>query len=305
MTAEGDFAAAFDHSQAGIAIIGGDGHFERINPAYSSITGYLPEELAGQHASAIVHPADDADDSEYIGQLRAGSRTSYRVERRYVHAAGGDVWVDQRVAIVRGDGGPDHFVATITDISEHKAIEDEFRAQNAELTYQATHDHLTGLPNRALLQEHLAVAVAQAGRTGTKTCVLMCDLDKFKAVNDTFGHAAGDAVLVELATRLRDTCREGDVVARVGGDEFVIVASTMSFPAMALRLAERLVAAVRRPITLGDEVAHLGVSIGIATARLGETTGEVLRRADEMAYHVKQTGGGFALDPGDLRRPSA
>jgi diguanylate cyclase (GGDEF)-like protein/PAS domain S-box-containing protein len=294
--AEATFRAAFDHSHAGIALVNLDGRFLRLNPAWATITGYDEHQLLGRTFAEITHPDDLAPDEAYVQELLDGVRDSYRMEKRYLHRSGGIVWVDLRVVVVRDPfRAPVHFVSTIIDISERKGIEDTLRADNESLSYRATHDHLTGLPNRHLLEEHLRVALGRAPRSSGTTCLLMADLDRFKAVNDGHGHAAGDAVLVEVANRLRGVCREGDIVARWGGDEFVVVAESDSYPDTATRLAERLIDTIGLPIDVDGASASVGVSIGIARIKGGDTIEGVVARADAAAYGVKQAGGGYAF----------
>jgi GGDEF domain-containing protein len=182
------------------------------------------------------------------------------------------------------------------------------------LTYAALHDDLTGLPNRALLVERLDAALTRSGRDGREVGVLFCDLDGFKNVNDTGGHAAGDAVLLEITRRLTSVLRDNDTVARVGGDEFVIVVEPWSrtnlvpeqsehepgadrYRELAVHVAERVAEALRLPITV-DGVDHVvTASIGITYAKLppaghpdGITADEMLQNADAAMYRAKDRG---------------
>ena len=161
----------------------------------------------------------------------------------------------------------------------------------AELAYQ---DVLTGLPNRRGLAEALARAIARAQRSGLPLAVLALDLDGLKAINDRYGHPAGDAALVEVAARLRRIIRRSDLVARLGGDEFAIIAGELRGTAPVLRLARRLGMSLRMPIALHGSVAAIDVSIGVAFfPEDGQTTEGLLARADMALYAAKREGAGY------------
>lgn len=184
------------------------------------------------------------------------------------------------------------FVAVLRDITERKKAEDQIR-------WQATHDALTGLPNRLLFEERLQQALAHARREGGQVAVLFCDLDRFKQINDLWGHGAGDTLLQEVAARLRSAVRESDTVARLGGDEFTILLPGAN-RATAETTAARGIEHFRRPFRLeGGEVA-VTASVGIALAtEHGSQAGRLLRLADAALYRAKMAGkGAYAtLDP--------
>ena len=180
------------------------------------------------------------------------------------------------------DGG---WVATYEDISERRATE-------SRLAHLARHDALTGLPNRLLFSEHMNAALARARRSGS-VAVLCLDLDRFKIVNDTLGHAAGDALLRAVSQRLQDCTRENDLVVRFGGDEFVIVQESKAQPSEATALAKRLVETVSEPFEIENQDVVIGVSIGIALSMDGLEAGEaLLKRADLALYRAKTDGKG-------------
>lgn len=164
------------------------------------------------------------------------------------------------------------------------------------LQHQATHDALTALPNRQLFQELGEQALARADRDGTTVAVLFLDLDRFKQVNDSHGHPTGDELLVEVASRLRESVRRGDLVARFGGDEFVICCEHPAGRVEMLELAGRLIDALSRPADLGAVTAHVGVSIGIAIGAGPRVTIDTLQRdADVALYQAKEQGRGRAV----------
>jgi len=176
------------------------------------------------------------------------------------------------------------FVSSVTrDISERKAFEER-------LEYQATHDPLTGLPNRTLFLDRLELALARSRRTQRDVAVLFCDLDHFKVVNDSLGHSAGDRLLVALAQRLRDALRPGDTVARFGGDEFVILCDELASRGDAVAIAERIHREVHQPLTIGSTEVFAAVSIGISFARPDTGPESMIRDADAAMYLAKERG---------------
>jgi diguanylate cyclase (GGDEF)-like protein len=163
----------------------------------------------------------------------------------------------------------------------------ELRARR-ELEHRAMHDPLTGLPNRDLLMDRLAVALARLGRQGTGVGVLFIDLDGFKAINDEHGHAVGDELLVGIAARLRREVREGDTVARYGGDEFVVLCEDLAHVDSAAPLAGRVAAAVAQPVSLGGRLLAIQASVGLVFERNPATSADaLLTRADAEMYRVK------------------
>ena len=166
----------------------------------------------------------------------------------------------------------------------------------AKLAHQATHDTLTGIPNRAGGLAALEGALARSRRQGTTLALAFLDLDGFKKANDTYGHQVGDAVLCEVATRLRHHARSGDSYARLGGDEFIVIAENVGTPANALKLAERLGAAISEPIAAGEHLVEIGASIGLSTAPAGRASlVNLLAHADHAAYRAKRSGTGAEL----------
>jgi diguanylate cyclase (GGDEF)-like protein len=198
---------------------------------------------------------------------------------------------------------------TFTDLTARKAEDREVarlsQAQtermadlqdvHAALTEQATHDALTGLPTRALLADRIEQALSRSRRSGLCTAILFVDLDRFKQVNDTQGHAAGDTVLREVAEKLVEALRPMDTVARLGGDEFVILAPDIASSADAVEVSSRLIAALSGGPDGTDDVARVGASVGISVSVGGRGTAEtLLSEADTAMYHAKSLGGGRA-----------
>jgi diguanylate cyclase (GGDEF)-like protein/PAS domain S-box-containing protein len=194
-------------------------------------------------------------------------------------------------------GAPDGEVRSILATVAHLAsIAIERKAFEDRLAHQSMHDPLTELPNRALFLDRLDLAIARCRRTHAQVAVLFVDLDRFKNVNDSFGHDAGDELLVGVAHRLQDALRPGDTVARFGGDEFTILCEDLphgSAGDRALEIAQRLRASLARPFAVRDAETYVGISVGIALTENGnEAADELLRDADVAMYHAKELGGG-------------
>ena len=232
----------------------------------------------------LVHARDRGRVRAMFAQCRRGHRSQGRVEFRVRRRDGTYAWIEEHAQVSeRGpDGKPLQIVGVSADITARKEAE-------IRLAHLALHDPLTGLPNRRALAEALERTIARSQRSGMPLAVLALDLDGFKAINDRHGHPAGDAALIEVARRLRQTIRRSDLVARLGGDEFAVIASELNGPAPVSRLARRIGATLSSPIALRDAVAEIAVSIGVAFyPGDGETTEELLSRADAALYAAKR-----------------
>jgi len=257
-----------------------------ISPAVRTLLGYEPEELIGRRAAEIVHPDDAVEFRGLMTDVREGRIDVAVSEQRQRHKDGSWVWLEAFVKLTRNERGEaDGYVASVRDVSRRKEIE-------SRLAHVAAHDPLTGLPNRALMHDRLAEEVSRARRTGAGFAVHCLDLDRFKHVNDEFGHEAGDLVLRTIATRFRVLVRAEDTVARLGGDEFVVIqTATEDVPASAMRLADRLIRAASEPIDFNGMPLRVGLSIGIAIASIAEADGDgLLRAADKALYEAKEAG---------------
>ena len=251
-------------------------------------------ELSLAEVQELVHPRDRARFRGLVARTRRGETAPGRLEYRMRRQAGGYLWLEEHAQVAErdADGRPLQLVGVSADITARKEAE-------LQLAHLALHDPLTGLTNRRGLAEALDQAVARSQRTGLPLAVLALDLDGFKAINDRHGHPAGDAALVEVAARLRQTIRRSDLAARLGGDEFAVIAGELKGPAPVVRLARRLGAALRAPITLPEAVAVIDVSIGVAFfPGDGATPAQLLARADLALYAAKreQSGCRFSAD---------
>lgn len=276
------YAALVERSSDIICVLDGDGLVRYVSPAGAALWGGTLDHGHGRSFAAVVHPEDReavlaafADLVDRPGQARTAAcriRTS-RSTYRHVEIVATNRLDDPDVAGI---------VANVRDVTE--------RAEAAaRLAWQAYHDPLTGLPNRALLNDRLGPAVERSRRRGERLALLFVDVDRFKGVNDTLGHEAGDQLLVELAERITRAVRAGDTVARLGGDEFVVVTETATDPAAVTQVARRIGAAVARPVPLDQGEVRVSSSIGIAFDHGGDP-GALLRDADIALYRAKQQG---------------
>ena len=276
------FTMAFDNAHIGMALIDAKGTWLRVNLALCELTGYAREALLQRTVRDMTHPEDVESDLEPLIRMLGGELRSYEHEKRFVTAAGETIWVLWCVALIRDDAGePLYIVAQVEDITERKRLE-------AELASIASHDVLTGLWNRRHLEQELGRQIARHERYGEETSVLLIDLDRFKPINDSHGHAAGDQALRHVAHLLEQRVRGADVVARLGGDEFVILApQTGREAAEAFRQSLEEVLA-RTPFTVACEQFPVRASIGIGVIDDDiQTPADVLRMADVDMYEAK------------------
>ena len=281
--AEERFRRAFDDSQVGMSLVSPDGHYVRVNAAFSEITGRPMDELTGMHDAEITHPEDLEDDLTAAREMAKGERYGYRTEKRYIHAKGHPVWTSLNISPIRdADGELLYMIGQVEDISDRMD-------EQERLTRQALHDSLTGLPNRELFADRVRMAAA---RRGGNLAVVYLDLDDFKLVNDSLGHAAGDKVLVEVSRRLKRLLRAGDTLARLGGDEFAILCEGVGEQEMK-RIADRVVAALEAPIDVDGRPVQQPASIGVAIhPRDGVhvDAGSIIGDADLAMYRAKAAG---------------
>ena len=282
--AEERFRRAFDDSAAGMAIVSAEGQWLQVNQALADLTGYAKDQLIGMSFADITHPDDVDAELQALEQLVAGERRRYVTEKRFLRADERLVWVSLSLSPVRDELGDTlYLISQMQDVTERKRTE-------AKLAHQAMHDPLTGLPNRTLFTDRMQLAKARLGRGGT-LALLFCDLDQFKAVNDSFGHDAGDRTLVEVAGRLRSVLRPADTVSRFGGDEFALLCEGVEAEA-AERIASRIAEAFAAPFVIDGNEVWLSASTGIVlTSDPDVDTDELMGDADLAMYAAKQGGG--------------
>jgi len=278
------YASVFEHSAEGILISDQDNRILAVNSAFSRMTGYSIDEVRGENPRMF---ASGHTEPEVYQQMWA----SLAAEGRWQ----GEIW-DRRkdgsiypkwmsVSVVRDlEGALTHYIASFTDITERKAVE-------AHITHLAHHDALTGLLNRFSLQGRLEQAVSTARREQCPLAVMFIDMDRFKTINDTLGHAVGDELLVEVARRLRECVRDSDIVARLGGDEFVVVLTEVDDATAAARVADKILQALGGLYLIGENELHSTPSIGLAFYPDDGENGEMLmKNADTAMYHAKSQG---------------
>jgi diguanylate cyclase (GGDEF)-like protein/PAS domain S-box-containing protein len=279
--AEERFRNAFDQAPIGKALVSPDGRFTRVNAALCGILGYDEQALLATTFQTLTHPEDLDVDLDDLRRMLAGECESYASEKRYRHANGHHIWALLSVSLVRDEAGaPLYCVSQIQDISEQKQA-------NERLTELTLHDALTGLANRVLFRDRLEHAVERSRRARERVAVLFIDFDRFKRVNDSLGHAAGDELLRQAAERMRRAVRPADTIARLGGDEFTVLCEDLGSVNDAAWVADRLTDALERPFDLLGSETRIGVSIGIAVADRYDTAETVLVKADSDMYRAK------------------
>jgi diguanylate cyclase (GGDEF)-like protein/PAS domain S-box-containing protein len=413
LESEEQFRTIFENAAAGVAQVGLDGKWLRVNPALCRIVGYPRQELLRLSFQDITDPRDMDADLNQFKRLLAGEIPSYSMEKRYIRKNRTRVWVDLTVSLARGrDGKPKYAVSMIEDITRRKQAEQamrraeehfrllvegtedyaiirldpygniiswnpgaekilgyregeiigqhfsvfytpediergepqrklsrairegraeedcwrtrrdgsrfwgsgvvsalydedgnvqgfvkimrdmsEQRLNQERASYLANHDTLTGLPNRAYFSDRLHETIVHAQREETGMALLMLDLDRFKAVNDTLGHHIGDLLLKEVANRLQTCVRETDTVARLGGDEFVVIQTNVLQETDAAALAQKIVDALEEPYTLEGQEVHSGTSVGVTLyPQDGKDSQQLLKNVDLALYRAKDHG---------------
>jgi len=255
-----------------------------VSPSVTAVLGWTPEQVVGRSITSLIHPSETAR-VPYV-DTRTAQGASVAFEGRLRTADGRYRWFDVSVRpVLDGDGRVTGHVSGLHD------IDDAVRARD-ELEYQATHDPLTHVANRADLYAHIDELLGHQPRTGDRVGVLFLDVDRLKSINDTHGHAAGDAVLIAVADRIRGAVRAADVVARFGGDEFIVVLASLHGVEDAERVSDKIHAAMAAPVAAGAHTIPVSVSIGIAIADAHTDPDVTLQHADAALYRAKARGRG-------------
>ncbi|MGH8233965.1 MAG: EAL domain-containing protein [Rhodanobacteraceae bacterium] len=262
-----------------------DFRFISVNTAFTRMTGYAEHEVLGRDASILNGSRHAPESYSHLRQMLA--ETGHWRGELWQRRKDGEeflCWVELN-EVCDASGQRTHMIGVLTDITDRKRAEQELR-------YLANYDTLTGLPNRALLGERLGAAVISARRSGHKVGLLFLDLDRFKHVNDSLGHTAGDRTLKAAGARLRQCVRENDVVARLGGDEFTVVLEDLADVGGAEEMAQRLIQAFAKPLPVsGTQETVISPSIGIAMyPDHGQTPADLLKCADTAMYQAKASG---------------
>ncbi|MCP5268754.1 MAG: EAL domain-containing protein [Zoogloeaceae bacterium] len=278
------WATVFENSGEAVVITDRDNRIVSVNQAFTDITGYAPGEVIGQNPAKFSSGRHDPD---FFKEM-------WRRLNSYGHWQG-EIW-DRRksgevypkwlgISAVRdGNDCVTHYVAIFSDISERKEAQER-------IEYLARHDPLTGLPNRMLLTDRAEQALASADRARSKLALLFLDLDRFKTINDSLGHAVGDALLMEVTARLQASVRETDTISRLGGDEFVVVVTDLHDDETVVHVARKILDVTQQPFEIAGHRFSISVSIGITMFPAdGRDFDTLLKKADTAMYHAKDAG---------------
>jgi diguanylate cyclase (GGDEF)-like protein/PAS domain S-box-containing protein len=272
------FRSLVQHSADVIMVTDRDGAITYVSPAIAQVLGHPPERWLGRRPVDLVHRDDQAESQRRRAALLGSPGASVAYQVRVAHANGGWRWLEVVATNLLHDPSVAGIVVNARDVTTAREFQDRLR-------HQASHDHLTGLANRSLFDHRLRGALAGE----RPACVLLVDLDGFKQINDRFGHAVGDQVLVAVAKRLRGCVRPPDLVARLGGDEFGVLLDGAE-PGRGDAVASRLLAAFADPISVEGRRLPLAASVGVAVGQYaaGDDPDRLLRRADAAMYAAKR-----------------
>jgi len=292
--AEERFRSAFTHAPVGMAVLDAKGRVTEVNPVLTTIT--RSPDMVGKAIFKWVHRDDRMGSRTRFTRLLENLSTVETSEIRIVRSDGEIVWVQVSTSAVRNeDGEATSFIVQVQDVTARRSAEEQLKRQ-------ASRDELTGLANRSFFTARLQQAIEDRRLDAGVPAALILDLDRFKIVNDSLGHSAGDRLLIQVAERLRDCLRPTDFVARLGGDEFAVLLQSVTSPAQAARVARRLQNSLREPFVIDDADVYANASTGIALAEAGMNAEAVLRDADAAMFRAKANGGGtFVTFDEDLR----
>ena len=280
------FRSAFNYAPIGIALLAPTGAWLKVNRALCSILGYAEEEFLGTDFQSMIFPEDLGTALVKIHELLSGVIPNCRMEQRYIHKSGKIVWTSWSVSTANETAlERPNLIFQIQDITDKKSAEEK-------LQHDATHDALTGLPNRAHFMQRLEEAMKKSQINPLyKVSLLFIDLDRFKVVNDSLGHAVGDQLLTGIADRLRDCLRPNDLVARLGGDEFTILVEGRHSADEVVKIAERIQKKFSVPFNLDENEIYSSASIGILHAsEKHQKPADLMRDADTAMYQAKRAG---------------
>ncbi len=282
------FHSAFTHASIGMALLAFDGRILQANQALRALLGRSDEALVHSHFQAVVLASDRQRLDEQLGLVSVREFEGFALELRCLHSEGSAVWVAAHCSFFSEPGANQPcLILQVQDITARRNAEEG-------LHHLAFHDSLTGLPNRRRFHELLALAVKHSNESGDAHdayAVMFLDFDRFKLINDSLGHSAGDEFLIQVSKRIQDSLRPHDTVARLGGDEFAVLVRHVEHERSVVALAERLMDALRRPFLVAGTELMTSASIGITFSALGYGSAEdVLRDADTAMYKAKGAG---------------
>ena len=277
--------ATFSQAGVGIFITAPDQRYLQVNDKYCDMLGYTREELLQMSITDVLHPEAIENAHANRNKLIRGELQTVNHERQLLRKDRSLIWVNYATSLARGQNGePRHFITVAEDISVRKRAEEQ-------LTQLAHYDVLTSLPNRMLFYDRLKHALAEAKRNQWMLGVMFVDLDRFKNINDTLGHAVGDGLLQQVAERLKESVRTSDTVGRLGGDEFAIVLSNLATARDADAVAQKIMASFSEPFRLDQAELFVTASIGITLYPDDSTDQDALiKNADIAMYRAKEEG---------------
>ena len=271
----------FDNAAIGMAVVSMDGSWLQVNESLCKLLGYSEQELRATSFQRLTHPEDLRHVQSYIQRVLEGYIQSHEQEKRYIHEQGHTVWVQWHVSLLKdSETGTKRLFFQVQDISDRKKAEEKL-----------TQDTLTGLPNRARFYDLLKLRVARKQLNQDGQCaVLLLDVDRFKLVNDSLGNASADQLLIQIAQRVKTCMRQGDILARVGGDEFAVLLDDVSGEEEASSVATRIQQALAISFNLLGQEVYTTLSIGIALASNYEQVSDMLRDAETAMHQAKARG---------------
>ena len=283
------FRLAFEGNMAPMVFSNREGIFLEVNDSYCQMTGRSREELVGKDSKHFTYPEDIGITEEVNHRINSGDTDQVRYSKRFLHKNGRIVIAEVSICSARDVSGiAAYFISSVRDVTEELALA-------SQLSYQALHDPLTGLANRALFDDHLFQARERIARQGGVGAVLLLDLDEFKGVNDTYGHLIGDQLLVTIAHRFEKVTRSMDTICRFGGDEFLYLADGLKDASEAKLIGRRLLDALAEPLSFDDVHLEQRASVGIVVwdSSNGSIDGvELVQNADASMYEAKRRGHG-------------
>jgi diguanylate cyclase (GGDEF)-like protein/PAS domain S-box-containing protein len=280
------FHSAFTHASIGMALLSFEGHILQANPALRTLLGIEDATCSTLQFEDFVAPMDRSQLRQQLGLVDGHEFEGFSLELRCLARDGSQVWVATHCSFFSEPGASTPcLIMQVQDITARRKAE-------ADLHHFAFHDSLTGLPNRRRFHDFLTQAIeAAAGDPAQAFGVMFLDFDRFKLINDSLGHRAGDDFLIQVSRRIQEHLRPGDIVARLGGDEFAVLVHRLDHERIAVNLAERLMEALARPFKVADTEITTSASIGITFSALGyQASDEVLRDADTAMYKAKAAG---------------
>lgn len=280
------FDLSFDYAAIGMALVSPDGHWIKVNASFCNLLGYTEEEILKLNFQSITHPDDLKNDIVLIKKMFSGSCNSVQLEKRYIKKNKSIIWVLLTAGLVRSSisNDPLYFIAQIQDITEQKN-------QEADLKNKAYLDYLTELSNRRSLEIFFESCTKSSIQNSTIMGVYFIDIDYFKRINDDFGHGIGDGLLKIIAQRLKNIVRSKDMIARIGGDEFVIIMPGLKTTNEVKRIAKKINLSVSKPIIIDKNHFNVTTSVGVSVyPKDGKHLKDLLKKADVSLYEAKKSG---------------